>query len=163
MHNNSYELMKKLIKPLPGGNVVDVGSLNVNGTYRDLFDHNWNYAGTDIQQGANVDVIMPGEYSLPFSDSFADLVISGQTIEHCRNPFKLVAEMARVLKSAGTIILIAPSVWVQHRYPIDCWRFLPDGMRCLLEESGLVYRDSKVYKNPKNQMEVDCYVVGRKI
>ena len=70
--------------------------------------------------------------------------------------------MARILKPNGTIIIIAPSIWVQHRYPIDCWRFLPDGMRCLLEEAGLAFMDSKVYKN-KNPMEVDCYATGRKI
>ena len=162
MHDSSYALMKKLIEPLNGGEVVDVGSLDVNGTYRELFGSEWNYTGTDVQQGQNVDVQMPGEYSLPFPDGFADLVISGQTIEHCRNPFKIVAEMARILKPNGTIIIIAPSIWVQHRYPIDCWRFLPDGMRCLLEEAGLVFMDSKVYKG-KNPMEVDCYATGRKI
>ena len=61
MHGSSYALMKKLIEPLHGGEVVDVGSLDVNGTYRELFGSEWNYTGTDVQQGQNVDVQMPGE------------------------------------------------------------------------------------------------------
>ena len=31
----------------------------------------------------------------------------------------------------GIACLIAPSGGYEHRYPVDCWRFYPDGMRAL--------------------------------
>lgn len=155
--------MERLV-PRPSfkrGIVVDVGSLDVNGTYRDLFGPEWKYVGVDIKPGKNVDLAMPSEYEIPFPDSSADLVISGQAIEHCRNPFKFVAEMRRVAKSGATIIIIAPFIWVPHRYPIDCWRFLPDGMKQLFVEAGLILQESKIEQG-KKEMEQDCYAVGVK-
>ena len=38
-------------------------------------------------------------------------------------------EMMRTLKPGGTIILIAPSRGQEHSYPVDCWRFYPEGFR----------------------------------
>jgi 2-polyprenyl-3-methyl-5-hydroxy-6-metoxy-1,4-benzoquinol methylase len=61
------------------------------------------------------------------------VVISGQCLEHVRNPFRLVAEMARMLKPAGWIFLTAPTSWELHRCPLDYWRILPDGMDALFQ------------------------------
>jgi hypothetical protein len=40
------------------------------------------------------------------------------------------------LRSKGLIFLIAPSRGPEHLYPVDCWRFLPDGYRALAKYSG---------------------------
>ena len=164
MHNASMILMKNLLASsgLVGGVVVDAGSFDVNGTYRTLFGPSWKYFGVDTREGKNVDIVMVDEYRIPLFSDHADLVISGQTIEHCRNPFRLVGEMARVLKPGGAIIIIAPFKWSVHRFPIDCWRFLPDGMRCLFDEAGLKLDKSEIMPS-KNQNDVDCYAVGWKI
>jgi len=34
----------------------------------------------------------------------------------------------------GIVCIIAPWQWRYHRYPIDCWRILPDGMEFLLKD-----------------------------
>ena len=163
MHNASMILMKNLVAStrLMGGTVVDVGSQDINGTYRGLFGPSWKYIGVDQVKGKNVDIVMTSEYSIPLSEESSDVVISGQTIEHCRNPFKLVSEMARILKPQGTMILIAPFKWSVHRYPIDCWRFLPDGMKCLFDNAGISLVKSEIMSS-KNPNDVDCYAIGRK-
>jgi SAM-dependent methyltransferase len=150
--------MKGLVSkysPKPGV-IFDIGSQDINGTYKPLFD-GWQYHGVDIAMGINVDIIMTD--SIPVPDGYADLVISGQTLEHCKNPFALVKEMARILKPNGFMFLIAPFRWTQHRYPIDCWRFLPDGMRCLIEPE-LKFVASAISKS--SPTEDDCWAVGQK-
>jgi SAM-dependent methyltransferase len=42
-------------------------------------------------------------------------------------------EMVRTLRPGGYIFLIAPSRGHEHRFPLDCWRFYPDGYRALAE------------------------------
>lgn len=37
----------------------------------------------------------------------------------------------------GRLCLIAPSSGPEHRYPVDCWRFYPDGLRALARYAGL--------------------------
>jgi hypothetical protein len=46
-------------------------------------------------------------------------------------------EIARVLKPEGLCCIIAPSSGPVHRFPIDCWRFYPDGLRAVARYAGL--------------------------
>jgi hypothetical protein len=48
-----------------------------------------------------------------------------------------MTNMARVLKRGGFLILIVPSAGAVHRYPVDCYRFLPDSLTALASWSGL--------------------------
>lgn len=47
-------------------------------------------------------------YDLPFDDNEFDMVHSAELIEHLRDPKKAIAEMKRVLKPGGTLILTTP-------------------------------------------------------
>ena len=51
---------------------------------------------------------------LPFNEGSFDTVLSIQVLERTPNPRKLVAEMARVLKKGGTLILAAPFSFRLH-------------------------------------------------
>jgi len=67
-------------------------------------------------------------------------------LEHCEDPIWAVEAMRAVLRPGGVIALIAPWSWEIHRYPIDCWRILPDGMEYMLRglsdiEVGVCERD----------------------
>ena len=91
--------------------VIDVGGLYdvPHKSYLRLYeDHpgiQWTVA--DIVAHPSVDMVMPGPYTLPFPDDHFDLVVSGQMLEHCRNPFRSVAEMRRVVRPGCMIIIIA--------------------------------------------------------
>ena len=49
--------------------VVDIGSMDVNGTYRQIFDAaNFDYVGVDLAAGKGVDVVAKNPYSYPLPD-----------------------------------------------------------------------------------------------
>jgi SAM-dependent methyltransferase len=62
-----------------GTNVLDIGSLDINGNNRYLFEQ-CNYTGIDIGEGKNVDVVCSGH--LFESDDLFDVVISTECFEH---------------------------------------------------------------------------------
>jgi SAM-dependent methyltransferase len=62
-----------------GTNVLDIGSLDINGNNRYLFEQ-CNYTGIDIGEGKNVDVVCSG-HLFEYDDLF-DVVISTECFEH---------------------------------------------------------------------------------
>ena len=113
--------------------VLDVGSYDVNGSYKHLFnEQKYNYTGLDMEDGPNVDIVLrnPYDWSAIETDSF-DVVISGQVFEHAEFFWITMDEMTRVLKQDGLLCLILPNGFGEHRYPVDCYRFFTDGMLAL--------------------------------
>lgn len=175
MHPNSLRIMESLFQRYaPDGAfncMYDVGSYDINGNYRAIaVKHNWMYSGLDITPGPNVDtVISPvGEvkssqhrkmYELPP----CMLIISGQCIEHVNYPWEFVKEIERTLTPGGYFFLVAPFMWEQHRHPVDCWRFLPYGMRALADYTGLNFIDSGLSPTPERPIDnIDCWAVMQK-
>ena len=127
--------------------IADLGSYDVNGSYRPLFEHaSWRYLGLDVSAGPNVDIILddPYNWQILARDSI-DVIISGQAFEHIEFFWLTVLELSRVLKPGGLCCIIAPSSGPEHCYPVDCWRFYRDGMRALMDYAGLEVLD--VYTN----------------
>ena len=118
--------------------VLDFGSYDVNGSYRNLFTSTWNYIGVDLIEGPNVDYVPIDPYQWSqISSNSVDLVISGQALEHCEFPWLIFKETKRVLKYNALCIFIAPSSGHEHKYPVDCWRIYPDGMKALCKYANL--------------------------
>ena len=144
MHQTSLDNMIKALSRInlsPSGKVLDVGGRGLNGkkrSYRAIISElgEYDYHVADIQDGEGVTHVMPSEYQLPFPDSHFHLVVSGQTLEHVRNPFRLVTEMKRVLKPGCHLIIIAPSAGRMHDNP-DCWRFMRDAFKAIAHECRL--------------------------
>lgn len=119
--------------------VADLGSQDINGSYRDLFDADaWRYVGLDMAPGNNVDTVFrtPYQWRELASDTI-DVLVSGQAFEHIRYTWITMLEVARVLKPGGLCCIVVPSSGPEHRYPEDCWRFYPDGMRALADFARL--------------------------
>jgi len=113
--------------------VLDVGSYDVNGSYKHLFaEKKYLYTGLDMEAGPNVDLVLknPYDWDAIATDSF-DVVISGQAFEHIEFFWITMSEMTRVLKKDGLLCLIAPNGCGEHRHPVDCYRFFADGMVAL--------------------------------
>ena len=149
MHATAYKdasrFAKKYVKP--PAKILDIGSLNINGCMRPLFT-GCHYTGADLSRGKNVDVVLGKPYEWPELKRDAyDFVVSSQVIEHVPRPWIWIWEVARVLKPGGVVYLCSPNTMPFHEYPVDCWRVWPDGMRALIEETGL-----KV---------LECYASGR--
>lgn len=120
-------------------NILDLGSFNVNGTYRDvLASPNWSYTGLDMEAGNGVDIVLQNPYSWrEVRSNTMDVVISGQAFEHVEYFWVTFLEMVRVVKPNGLICVIAPASGPEHRYPQDCWRFYPDSFHALSKYGGV--------------------------
>lgn len=121
------------------GDVLEVGSYNVNGSIRTEFNGN-PYTGVDIVTGPGVDHLIP-QFGAWHLDKKFDLVISLNTLEHCLEPWQVFGNCANHVKQDGYLFMMAPFSWVYHRHPVDCFRFAPDGLRHLANIYGLTVLD----------------------
>lgn len=118
--------------------VLDVGGADLNGSYRSIFEGlGASYIALDISAGPGVDMLLGDGGRIDAADGAFDIVISGQTIEHCWNFWELFAEMVRVCANDGLLILVAPTEGHEHRFPVDCYRFLPDSFQALADAHTL--------------------------
>ena len=125
--------------------VLDVGSYDVNGSYKELFS---NYTGLDIVKGPNVDVVTKKPYSWPLKKETFDIVISGQALEHIEFPDKIMGEIKRVLKPGGYCCIIAPSAGPKHDYPVDFHRFDKASFTKLADNANLKIEYCAVNNDP---------------
>jgi len=133
MHPNSMTIMEEFINNygVKNATVVDIGSYDVNGRYRELFTG--KYIGVDIIPGPNVDIIMDSEEWNKLKN--IDVVISGQTIEHVADIPKLMNSIYQVLKPGGILCIIAPSEGPRHDYPIWVGNFSKERMTEVVEDA----------------------------
>ena len=85
-------------------NILEVGSQDINGTVRGFFPPDTNYLGIDLGKAKCVDWVVPGEL-IELPDQWADVVISTECFEHCRDWEKAFINMIRILKPGGLCIL----------------------------------------------------------
>jgi len=124
----------KYLLDMKGCTILDVGSKKhetKRDTYRSIFEPNFNYTGMDVESGKNVDIIGYENIEKAF-----DVLISGQVMEHVKRPWEWLKSLTIYYKSL--ICIIAPNTWKEHRYPIDTYRYFPDGMRDLFEYAGII-------------------------
>lgn len=118
--------------------VLEVGSLDVNGSVRPLFGPKSDYIGVDVCRGPGVDLVLEQATHLPFEDGRFEVVVSTEMLEHCARPVPMIAEMARVLKAGGgRILLTTRSQGFPYHHPPDHWRFSCEQVRDLLQWTGL--------------------------
>ena len=116
--------------------VVEIGALQVPGqekyaNLRPLFTGK-QFIGCDMREGTGVDRI-ENLHQLTFADASVGTMILLDTLEHVRYPFKAMAEVHRVLKPGGVVIMASVMLCPIHDYPSDYWRFTPEAFTVLLE------------------------------
>ena len=96
-----------------GTRVLEIGSLDVNGSIRSFFV-DCDYKGLDVAPGPGVDIVGGGhEFDAP-NGSF-DVVVSVETMEH--NPYwiETVGNMLRLCREGGLILITCASLGrVEH-------------------------------------------------
>ncbi len=122
--------------------VVEIGSLDVNGSIRDHAPKDFEYIGVDFSSGKGVDVILDDPYKLPFQNESVDIVVTSSCFEHSELFWVLFIEILRIIKPTGLFYLNAPSNGEFHRWPVDCWRFYPDSGLALQKWANLNSIDS---------------------
>ena len=122
----------------PDSRVLDAGAGETQ--HRDHFKTH-RYCALDLGIGdaqwdySRLDVV--GDLSaLPFRDASFDACLNVVTLEHVRDPARVVSELARVLEPGGCILLIAPHEWEEHQAPHDYFRYTRYGLEYLLARAG---------------------------
>ncbi len=104
------------------GRVLNVGSKAVRLT--------GNCVNTDIAPGPNVDVVADAhDLSECFSTASFDTVALMAMLQYCRDPRRVVAQAAAVLKPQGILLIDAPFLQPYCEDGRDLWRFTEDGLR----------------------------------
>lgn len=100
--NYCLSIKNRFSKYFKNKKVLDVGSLDVNGNNRYLFE-NCSYCGIDIGEGKNVDIVSKGhEYNA--EDSTYDVIISTECFEHDQYYNLTIKNIFRMLKTDGIFI-----------------------------------------------------------
>jgi len=129
------------------GLVLEIGSLNVNGSVRELFADRgkfyW-YAGIDRQNGPGVDYVGEIGDLVPKFASLLDVgwgdfgvVVSTEAFEHDATFWNTIQMAHRALRKDGLFIVTTRNIgFPRHDYPSDLYRFTADGLRAVLEWAG---------------------------
>lgn len=126
------------LTPAPGETWVDVGC--GMRPYESLLK-GCHYVGVDIDQSGREpgqkrpDLYYDGR-SLPLPDQSVDGVLCTEVLEHVFDFAALLAEINRILKPGGHLILALPLTWELHEKPYDFFRFTEFGVSRLLDETG---------------------------
>jgi len=121
-----------------GARVLDAGA--GEGKYNGFF-RNHRYCGVDFAMGdakwdyGSLDAVA-NLLALPFHDACFDACLNIVTLEHVREPARVLGEIARTLRPGGRLLLVVPQDWEVHQPPHDYFRFTRYGVRHLLESAG---------------------------
>ncbi|MCH7823456.1 MAG: methyltransferase domain-containing protein [Acidobacteria bacterium] len=120
----------------PGSVILDVGSTRK--PYQELLSQkaaSGRFYALDVEpvEGHMLDVAGVVE-ALPFRTSSADCCLCTQVLEHVEDPQAVLAELSRVLRPGGLLLLSTHGVFHHHPYPHDYWRWTHEGLEKILGE-----------------------------
>lgn len=142
--NESYIIRHKLSEVIKreshhfDGHLLDFGCGSK--PYQYLFSKSTSYIGVDIEVSGHgnefkhADIFYDGKM-LPFSNNTFDSIIAIEVLEHIPNVEQILAELNRVLKPEGRILITTPFMYPEHEEPYDYYRFTTNGYKVLLREN----------------------------
>ncbi|MBI4970517.1 MAG: class I SAM-dependent methyltransferase [Candidatus Omnitrophica bacterium] len=148
-----FRTISKIFSELPKGRVLDLGC--GNGQYaNELAGQGFIVQAADMDRNRfqfhdriafdQCDLNCP----LPFEGQSFDYVLFLETIEHLKNPFFVIGEISRVLKSGGVLIISTPNILNLGSRT----RFFLDGSFDFFREPLLDY--SQFHKNNLHNMHI---------
>ena len=97
------------------------------------------------------------------SDNTYDIINCNEVLEHTLQPFLAIAEMYRMLKPGGILLITTPPFNFRIHGPLpDCWRFTEHGLRALLSNLFEIIELKALEKNNRFLMPIHYTVIARK-
>jgi SAM-dependent methyltransferase len=129
----------------PGSLMVDLGCGDM--PYADMMRQmRIDYRGADIDDGASLRIDEQGR--VPLADGAAGAVLSLQVLEHVRDLDAYCAEIRRLLRDDGVLLLSTHGTWLYHPHPEDHRRWTRTGLVADLADRGLVVEDIQAIAGP---------------
>lgn len=109
--------------------------------YRALYAaHVSDVIGTDWPQSLHrqphADLFCDLNAGVPLRSELADTVLLADVLEHLYRPQALLAEVHRVLRPGGTLLLNTPFMYGVHEAPHDYYRYTPHALRRMALDAG---------------------------
>lgn len=125
------QILSRWIERIPGDQLI---VLDIGGRYQPyrplLGNRVRRYVALDVLSTVLVDVVGQGQ-ELPFASNTFDAVIATGVFEYIPEPRVAAAEVHRVLKPGGHLMMSVASVYPRV-VDEEHWRFLPAGLRFVL-------------------------------
>lgn len=117
---SNYNFFKKHLESLPHGVLLDLGAGPQH--FKELTSR-FSIVAVDAVPIHGIDVVCDISKPLPFKDGSFDVVFLSNVLEHIYDPFGLIKEADRVLKSGGTLVCTVPFLMSSHQRPHDYFRY----------------------------------------
>ncbi len=122
------------------GRVLSIGSGDdrdgEGGRYRDYFPLATAYVTSEVVSRPDCELVLDVRAMPELADRSFDCVYCSGVLEHVDDVFSATAELHRILKTGGTLLLGVPFRQAIHLPPTDYWRFTEFGVRALLARFG---------------------------
>lgn len=144
---------------IKGKSVIEVGSLDVNGSLRSIIEafEPTNYTGVDLSEGPGVDIVCHAEALVDIMgpEKF-DLLISTEMMEHVLDWKKVISNFKKVLKPEGILLITTRSKgFFYHAYPHDFWRYESEDMTT-------IFSDFKILAIEKDPNSPGIFIMAQK-
>ncbi len=110
-----------------GRSVLEVGSMNVNGSLREVAEPFGpdRYVGVDLDEGPGVDEVCDAAGLLDrFGPESFDVVLCTEVLEHVREWPSVIHNLKMLVKAGGVLLITTRSRgFPYHEYPFDYWRY----------------------------------------
>jgi len=161
MHGPVLDWFQGCIVPaeILGKRIIEVGSMNVNGTARPLFTacSPREYIGVDFQAGPGVDkVCNVNNLVAIFGPGSFEIVVSTEMIEHTPDWKLAIFNMKQVLAPEGLLFITTRSPGFEyHGYPHDHWRYTQQDFRS-------IFRDMQIEVLADDPFKPGVFIKARK-
>lgn len=161
MHASVHQFFSKYVTldMVTGKKVLEVGSLDVNGSVRGFVSglKPKDYIGIDFIDGQGVDEVLDAEKLVErFGKNSFGCVISTEMLEHAEHWRKCVNEMKDVTSDWLIITTRGPG-FPLHSYPDDWWRYTVEDFQAIFADF-----DTVQLMNDTDPNSPGVFYIGRK-
>lgn len=144
-------LLEQICGLCTSGSVLDIGCGDQ--AARMKLNPGCRYIGLDYYETAKYwygtrPQVYGDAHSLPFKDETVDTILLLDVLEHLETAEQCLAEVSRVLRSQGSVVIQVPFIYPLHDRPRDFQRWSTYGLRSLCEKNGFSVEHESYYGTP---------------